>query len=68
MRPAFIVALLTALGGLTYYKLGTPSVHAYPSPDGTMVVKLTLSRAPWFVAYFRASGSRKLGSGSRSSA
>lgn len=63
MKSPLLAALLTVLGSLTYYKVGTPVVRAYPSSDGTMVVKLTLSRMPGFVAYFRTSGGRALGSG-----
>ncbi len=60
-----MVALLLSLLGVSaaYRRLGTPVVRAYPSPDGTMVIKLTLSRAPNFVAYLRSGGNRQLSSG-----
>lgn len=62
MRPAWIAVLLSLLG-VAYLKVGTPSVRAYPSPDGTMVLKLTLSRAPNFVAYVRSGGRAVLHAG-----
>ena len=65
MRPAWIAVLLSVLGA-TYLKVGVPSVRAYPSPDGTMVLKLTLSRAPNFVAYLRSGSRRGLQAGERS--
>lgn len=60
MRPALATALAALFGGLTYYVIGKPVVRAYPAPDGTMVVRLTLSRLPGFVAYFRTSGGHAL--------
>ncbi len=63
MKALFVALFLTAFGG-AFYKLGTPSVRTYPAPDGTMVVRLTLSRAPWFVAYFRTGARRALPGGS----
>ncbi len=65
MRAAATAAIISAVGGLLDYRVGTPQVRAYPAPDGTMVVKLTLSRAPGFVAYLRAPGGRMLGAGGR---
>ncbi len=62
MRPG-LVLLLASLLGLAYYKVGAPQVDAYPAPDGRMVIKLSLSRAPGFVAYLRTSGKGKLGAG-----
>lgn len=62
MRPAWIAVLLSLLG-VAYLRVGTPSVRAYPSPDGTMVLKLTLSRAPNFVAYVRSGGRAALRDG-----
>ena len=64
MRPTWVALLLSLLGlGATYYTVGSPVVRAYPSADGTMVVKLTLSRAPNFVAYLRTGGTRQLDAG-----
>lgn len=65
MRPGWLALLLSISGlGAVFLKLGTPVVRAYPSPDGTMVIKLTLSRTPGFVAYLRSgAGNRRLGSG-----
>ncbi len=57
-----VLALMGALVGGAYYKLGTPSLQAYPAPDGATVMKLSFSRAPWFVAYFRTP-KRALGAG-----
>lgn len=62
MKPA-VWAFLASLLGLTYYRIGNPQIHAFPSTDGTMVIKLSLSRAPGFVAYFRTGGKRELESG-----
>ena len=62
MRPV-LLAVIGALIGLTYYRVGTPSIKAYPSADGALVLKLTLSRAPGFVAYLRTSDARALGPG-----
>ncbi len=63
MRAAWAV-LLISLAGAAAYKLGTPVVRAYPAPDGTMVIKLTLSRAPGFVAYLRSGGHKEIEGGS----
>ena len=60
MRPV-LLAVIGALVGITYYRIGAPSVKAYPSADGAMVLKVTLSRAPGFVAYLRTSGGPALG-------
>ncbi len=57
------MVLLASLLGLAYYKVGAPQVDAYPAPDGRMVIKVSLSRAPGFVAYLRTSGKGKLGAG-----
>ena len=62
MRPAFL-ALLASLLGLGVFKVGVPQIQAFPSTDGTMVLKLSLSRAPGFVAYLRTGGKRQLGAG-----
>lgn len=63
MRAAALAVVASLIGGAAYYKVGTPVVRAYPSADGTMVVKLTLSRFPGFVAYLRTSGAPMLGRG-----
>ena len=68
MRGALVAAVVSVLGGVLYYLIGTPVIRSYPSPDGTMVVKLTLSRTPGFVAYFRTSRGRGLLSASREEA
>ncbi len=62
MRPG-LMALIASLLGLAYYKVGAPQFHAYPAPDGRMVIRLSLSRAPGFVAYLRTSSRKEIGTG-----
>jgi hypothetical protein len=57
---AWLALLCSTLLGAVLIKIGAPVIRTYPSTDGSMVVKLSLSKAPGFVAYLRTGGSRVL--------
>ncbi|MBA2362196.1 MAG: hypothetical protein H0V86_01535 [Chloroflexia bacterium] len=61
---AWLAVLGSSLLGAAIFKVGTPVVRTYPSTDGSMVIKFSLSKAPGFVAYLRTGGGRSLQSGS----
>lgn len=62
MKALWAALLISLLGGAAY-RFGTPVLRGYPAPDGTMVFKLTLTRAPGFVAYLHSGGKKELESG-----
>ncbi len=65
MKPtAWLAVLCSMLFGAAFLKVGSPVIQTYPSTDGSMVVKLSLSKAPGFVAYLRTGGDPALQSGS----
>lgn len=60
---AWVAVLCSTLLGAAIFKIGAPVIRTYPSTDGSMVVKLSLSKAPGFVAYLRTGGGPALQSG-----
>lgn len=57
---AWLAVLCSTLLGAAIFKIGAPVIRTYPSTDGSMVVKFSLSKAPGFVAYLRTGGSPAL--------
>ncbi len=60
---AWLAILCSTLLGAAIFKVGAPVIRTYPSTDGSMVVKLSLSKVPGFVAYLRTGGGPALQSG-----
>ncbi len=61
---AWLAVLCSTLLGAAIFKIGAPVIRTYPSTDGSMVDKLSLSKTPGFVAYLRTGGGPALQSGS----
>lgn len=52
--------LFMALVGAAWAKFGRPQVSAFPSSDGNLVLKVTLTRTPGFVAYVNTGRARQV--------
>lgn len=53
------IALL-ALIGAAWARFGRPQVSAFPSSDGNLVLKVTLTKTPGFVAYLNTGPAKQV--------